>query len=87
MGSQINIPFSGERYDSVYECMRTLMDQVDGNVYHRRKFERLLKSIAKDGRLVIKYLCLLILIDSECRMQFSTKRGRNLPHPFKVRLD
>jgi hypothetical protein len=52
-GTRTNIPFSGGKYESVYECMKALMEQLEDNTYHRRKFERLLKSIAQQGRLVI----------------------------------
>lgn len=50
LGTRTNIPFSGGKYQSVYECMMTLMEELEGNSYHRRKFNRLLKSIAQQGR-------------------------------------
>ena len=61
MGSQVSIPFSGYRYDSVYQCMKALMAELEGNTYHRRKFERHLKLIARQGRLVIYYYYYLCL--------------------------
>jgi hypothetical protein len=63
MGSHTNISFSGDKYESVYECMKALMDELQGNTYHRRKFERLLKTIAMQGRLVINYSRLILLIE------------------------
>ena len=52
LGARTNIPFSGGKYESVYDCLRALMDQLESNSYHRRKFVRLLKSIAQQGRSV-----------------------------------
>ena len=42
-GSRTNIPFSGGRYESVYDCMIKLIEELKGNTYHRRKFECNLK--------------------------------------------
>lgn len=73
-GSQTNIPFSGDKYESVYECMKALMEKLEGNTYHRRKFNSLIKSIAQQGRLVIithiSYYFLLSLV-IECSAQRS----------------
>ena len=52
-GLQTNIPFSGDKYQSVYQYMKALMDELEGNTYYRQKFNDLRKSIAHQGRLVI----------------------------------
>ena len=31
-GLQTNIPFSGDKYQSVYQCMKALMDELEGNI-------------------------------------------------------
>ena len=31
-GLQTNIPFSGDKYQSVYQYMKALMDELEGNI-------------------------------------------------------
>lgn len=52
LGARADIPFSGNKYESVYDCLKTLMDELEENTYHRRKFVRLRKTIAQEGRSV-----------------------------------
>ena len=85
MGSHANISFSGDKYESVYDCMKALMDELEGNTYHRRKFYHLLKTIAQQERLVIYYSQLILLIELviECSAQ-----GREATIPYvRSRLD
>jgi hypothetical protein len=62
LGLQTNIPFSGSKYESIYNCMKALMEELEGNAYHRRKFDRHLKSIAQQGRLTASYLLMYIFL-------------------------
>lgn len=51
-GAHIKIPFSGERYEGVYQDFATLIDTTEEHEYHGDKLRRLLSSIALDGRYV-----------------------------------
>jgi hypothetical protein len=48
----VKIPFTGDRYESVYEAMLVLIDEIEGNDYHGAKLKVLLQSIASDGQSV-----------------------------------
>lgn len=49
-GAHIKIPFSGDRYESVYQDMSSLINSTEEHAYHGRKLRKLLASIANDGR-------------------------------------
>jgi hypothetical protein len=51
-GTHIKIPFTGDRYDSVYQDMMSLICAVEEDNYHGQKLRKLLASIASDGRYV-----------------------------------
>ena len=44
--------FIGDRYESIYDAMISLIDKIEDNDYHGHKLKALLKGVAKDGRLV-----------------------------------
>ena len=52
LGYEVKIPFAGDRYESVYKAMLTLIDEIDVNEYHGAKLEALPQCIASDGWLV-----------------------------------
>jgi hypothetical protein len=51
-GYEITTAFTGDRYESVYEAMLSLIDKLEEDDYHGAKLEVLLKNIALDGRSV-----------------------------------
>jgi hypothetical protein len=63
LGARTDIPFTGSKYESVYDCLKALMVQLEDNSYHRRKHVRLLKTIAHEGRSVTLVLIVWHFID------------------------
>ena len=51
-GSQIKIPFSGDRYEAVYQEITSLISRTEDHSYHRQKLQKLLSSIATIGQYV-----------------------------------
>jgi hypothetical protein len=51
-GTHIKIPFSGDRYEGIYQGFISLIDTTEEHDYHGDKLHRLLSSIAIDGRYV-----------------------------------
>ena len=52
-GVHIKIPFSGDRYETVYQDMAALIFATSEDPYHGRKLRKLASFIASDGRYVI----------------------------------
>jgi hypothetical protein len=51
-GAHIKIPFSGDRYETVYQDIIQLIEVTGDDAYHGRKLRKNLQFIATDGRYV-----------------------------------
>jgi Domain of unknown function (DUF6532) len=49
-GTHVKIPFSGDRYETVYKEMGSLIQTIEDNAYHGRKLRNQLSAIATDGQ-------------------------------------
>lgn len=49
-GTLVKIPFSGDRYETVYKDMVSLIKTIEDNPYHGRKLRSQLSAIATDGQ-------------------------------------
>jgi uncharacterized protein DUF6532 len=86
-GAHILIPFSGDRYESVYQDMVSLIDTAAENAYHGKKLNKLLMFIASDGRYVTFFLFIPFYIHIYHRKRAPRSRGNTGGHGFKVILD
>jgi hypothetical protein len=80
------VPFCGDRYESIYQAMVSLMDELEKNAYHGAKLKALLKEIATDGRLV-DLITPFHSTDFIFRSQNIKRRANPKAHGFKIRLD
>ena len=57
LGHESKVPFTGEQYESVHQAMTALMDELEKDEYHGRKFRKLLKNFATDA---MRFVLLLL---------------------------
>ena len=51
-GSEVKIPFAGDKYESVHGAILALIGQLEQNDYHGAKLQAMLQSVAIDGKYV-----------------------------------
>ena len=52
LGTEVTTPFTGDRYESIYQAMVGLIEELEKHAYHGAKLEKLLEKIATDGQCV-----------------------------------
>jgi hypothetical protein len=90
-GAFVMIPFSGDRYETVYQDLASLINATDEHPYHGRKLRKLSKSIAIEGQyglilffFIPTYTCIVFFYH---RKLAPRNRGNPGSRGFKVVLD